>query len=237
MKVQEIEQEETIEQEKLAKPAKRKRKPKVKKLIEKVLAIQTEVPTVLKDGRVGSQYKFASHNAILKAVRPIAISHGVLIHLSYEDFKEEGNRCSVICVLTLIDRDNPTDTIVVRCPGQGVDNQDKGPGKAQTYAKKYALMSAFLLETADEDDPDATQGPGANYRPSQDRPKTHLTRDKAGPPSDEDIGSLRQILKAEWGSAQQITKQIEKRFGPGIKTTDLSGPQVKSWLEELGGQK
>ena len=40
--------------------------------------------------------------------------------------------------------------------GQGVDSQDKGAGKATTYALKYALLYAFLVPTGKIDDADTT---------------------------------------------------------------------------------
>lgn len=40
--------------------------------------------------------------------------------------------------------------------GHGVDSQDKGAGKATTYALKYALLYAFLVPTGHIDDADST---------------------------------------------------------------------------------
>lgn len=40
--------------------------------------------------------------------------------------------------------------------GHGVDTQDKGAGKATTYALKYALLYAFMIPTGDIDDTDNT---------------------------------------------------------------------------------
>lgn len=40
--------------------------------------------------------------------------------------------------------------------GQGVDSQDKGAGKATTYALKYALLYTFLVPTGQIDDADKT---------------------------------------------------------------------------------
>ena len=40
--------------------------------------------------------------------------------------------------------------------GHGVDSQDKGAGKATTYALKYALLYAFLVPTGKIDDADNT---------------------------------------------------------------------------------
>ena len=40
--------------------------------------------------------------------------------------------------------------------GHGIDNQDKGAGKASTYALKYALLYTFLVPTGTIDDTDKT---------------------------------------------------------------------------------
>lgn len=40
--------------------------------------------------------------------------------------------------------------------GQGVDSQDKGAGKATTYACKYTLLYSYLVPTGDIDDADST---------------------------------------------------------------------------------
>ena len=50
--------------------------------------------------------------------------------------------------------DEPTDFIDVPSFGYGVDPQDKGPGKAMSYAVKYALLKALGLETGDDADHD-----------------------------------------------------------------------------------
>ena len=51
--------------------------------------------------------------------------------------------------------DDPDDFLAVETCGYGVDDQDKGPGKAMSYAVKYALLKCLGLETGD--DPDIEQ--------------------------------------------------------------------------------
>ena len=46
------------------------------------------------------------------------------------------------------------ESIVLKGFGQGVDPQDKGAGKATTYALKYALLYAFMVPTGHIDDAD-----------------------------------------------------------------------------------
>ena len=47
--------------------------------------------------------------------------------------------------------DDPADFIEVDYPGFGIDQGDKGPGKALSYAFKYALLKTFCLETGEQD--------------------------------------------------------------------------------------
>lgn len=46
------------------------------------------------------------------------------------------------------------ESIEVAGYGHGVDSQDKGAGKATTYALKYAMLYTFLIPTGDIDDAD-----------------------------------------------------------------------------------
>jgi len=46
------------------------------------------------------------------------------------------------------------ESIVLKGFGQGIDSQDKGAGKATTYALKYALLYAFMVPTGHIDDAD-----------------------------------------------------------------------------------
>ncbi len=48
------------------------------------------------------------------------------------------------------------ESIEVSGYGQGVDSQDKGAGKATTYALKYALLYLYLIPTGKIDDADST---------------------------------------------------------------------------------
>jgi hypothetical protein len=44
--------------------------------------------------------------------------------------------------------------MVVESAGFGIDDQDKGPGKAISYAVKYAYLKALCLESGDDPDED-----------------------------------------------------------------------------------
>ena len=57
--------------------------------------------------------------------------------------------------------DKPEEWIETTVYGDGIDTGDKAPGKAMTYADKYALMKAYKLSTGD--DPDNEASPSTGY--------------------------------------------------------------------------
>ncbi len=68
--------------------------------------------------------------------------------------EQVGNRTQVLLKVRFANIDNPADFIDVPGLGYGVDDQDKGPGKATSYAVKYCLLKALGLETGDDPDLD-----------------------------------------------------------------------------------
>ncbi len=60
-------------------------------------------------------------------------------------------------LVEFINVDSPKEIIAVRTYGYGVDGQDKGPGKAMSYAIKYAYLKAFCLETGDDPELEAIE--------------------------------------------------------------------------------
>lgn len=83
------------------------------------------------------------------------VKHRVLALPSTVAVTQEGNRTSVMLRVTFVNIDNPKDEFAVEFPGYGVDPSDKGPGKAVSYAFKYALLKTFCLETGEDPDKDS----------------------------------------------------------------------------------
>jgi hypothetical protein len=57
-------------------------------------------------------------------------------------------------------------------PIYGVDSQDKGAGKATTYALKYALLYSFLVPTGDIDDTDIVHSQEYSVKPNKPQVKS-----------------------------------------------------------------
>lgn len=104
---------------------------------------------------VNNQYRFVSHDQVSAAVHPLLVKHGVLVLPTVESFKQEGNRTEVVLHVTFVNSDVQGDAFGLRYFGYGIDSGDKGPGKAISYAYKYALLKTLCLETGEDPDNDA----------------------------------------------------------------------------------
>ena len=60
--------------------------------------------------------------------------------------------------------DNPDSFIDIESFADGVDSQDKAPGKAMTYADKYALLKAYKIITGDDPDQNMSEDLKAKKR-------------------------------------------------------------------------
>lgn len=85
--------------------------------------------------------------------------------------------------------------------GHGVDTQDKGAGKATTYALKYALLYMFLVPTGKIDDTDSTHSDDMEvadlmqvWRTALQDQKTVEDLDRFYKGNEKQIGGNKQIL-------------------------------------------
>lgn len=115
------------------------------------------------DKLVNDCYRFVSHDQVSAKVHPLLVKHGVNIYPSVLEMKQDENRTTVELRLWIQNVDNAEDAISCVFAGYGIDKGDKGPGKAISYAYKYALLKLFCLETGDDPDFDAQ----AAYEPAE----------------------------------------------------------------------
>lgn len=87
-------------------------------------------------------------------VRPALLEVGVIYYPVSMQRSQDGNRTQVDLAVRFVNIDKPEDYIDVPACGYGIDSQDKGPGKAISYAVKYALLKALGLETGDDPEKD-----------------------------------------------------------------------------------
>lgn len=131
-------------------------------LHQRILAVMSELDYIAKgDKTVNGQYRFVSHDQVTAKVHPLLVKHGLVVIPSVLEMTQDANRTTVKLAVCFFNSDNPADCFTSMHYGYGVDNGDKGPGKAISYAYKYGMLKTFCLETGD--DPD--QNANAVYEP------------------------------------------------------------------------
>lgn len=124
-------------------------------ILQRLNLAQTEVDYVQKEKKAGMKYSIVSHDAVTAAVRPILQAVGVLYYPLAMQCIQFGNRTQIgEGIVRFENIDDRSDFIDVATAGYGIDEQDKGPGKAISYCVKYALLKALGLESGDDPDND-----------------------------------------------------------------------------------
>lgn len=133
-----------------------------------------EVDYIQKEKKQGMNYTIVSHDAVTAKVRPVLLKHGIVYYPVRCEHKHEGNRAECSMSVRFVNIDETTDFFDVPTFGYGIDTQDKGPGKAMSYAVKYALLKALGLETGDDPEIDSI-----DYQPPATKQKEPSRQDPA----------------------------------------------------------
>ncbi len=133
-----------------------------KNVHQRLAAAMAEVDYIQKERKQGMNYTIVSHDAVTAKVRPVLLKNGIVYYPVRCEHLHNGNRAECSLTVRFVNIDAPTDFFDVPTFGYGIDTQDKGPGKAMSYAVKYALLKALGLETGDDPDTDA----GTDYSPA-----------------------------------------------------------------------
>ncbi len=123
-----------------------------KNVHQRLAAAMSEVDYIQKERKQGMNYTIVSHDAVTAKVRPVLLKNGIVYYPVRCDNQHNGNRAECSMTVRFVNVDEPTDFFDVPTFGYGIDPQDKGPGKAMSYAVKYALLKALGLETGDDPD-------------------------------------------------------------------------------------
>jgi len=124
-------------------------------IYQRISAVMADLDYVQKEDKlVNDQYSFVSHDAVSAAIHPLLVKHGIVAVPRVISWAQDGNRTSVDLEVDFVNIDTPEDGITVPSFGFGIDKQDKGPGKAVSYAVKYAALKLFVLATGDDPERD-----------------------------------------------------------------------------------
>lgn len=124
-------------------------------IYQRIMAVMADLSYVQKGEKtVNNQYRFVTHDAVSEAIHPLLVKHGIAMIPSVSRWSQDGNRTAVDVAVSFVNVDKPDEVVIVNTFGFGVDSQDKGPGKAVSYATKYAVLKTFVLETGDDPERD-----------------------------------------------------------------------------------
>ena len=138
-------------------------------LYEKIAAVMSDVAYLAKDDNVatggGMSYKAISEEKVTSTVRTSLLKNKLVILPIAQEHKREDERITdsygkekinrittVNVTYRIVNTEKPEEYIDVPSSGTGVDTQDKGVGKAMTYAYKYMLLRTFAIPTGDDAD-------------------------------------------------------------------------------------
>jgi len=146
----------------------------MKNIAQAIINVMTEVKNIEKKMNVGtgdSSYKAVADSMVRNELKDAMVKNGLVIlpivvqaTTKIDRWEEEtkyGTKKMKQSILTdahtkYLLLHTSGESIELSGYGQGVDTQDKGAGKATTYALKNVLLDTFLIIKGDEMDTDAT---------------------------------------------------------------------------------
>lgn len=99
-----------------------------------------------------TSYKALSEEKVTSIMRAELLKYNLVVFPIEQTASRVGNITHVDVKYRLLNVDNHDEFIDVVSCGDGADTQDKGPGKAMTYAYKYMWLRTFALPTGEDPD-------------------------------------------------------------------------------------
>jgi hypothetical protein len=123
-------------------------------LYQKIHAVMQDVTYLQKDDAISfgnTKYKAISEEKVTSTVRESLLKNKLIIIPIEQEHHKEGNLTTVNVKYKIVDIESGEYEIAMSS-GTGADTQDKGVGKAMTYAYKYLLLRTFAIPTGEDPD-------------------------------------------------------------------------------------
>jgi hypothetical protein len=195
-------------------------------LYEKIYSVMNESEGLEKDLTVGSgssSYKAVGEKEVLNMLKPLFKKHKLIVFPVDGDISEQNsiyestykdevttktrNVTQIKVKFKIVDIETGESEILMGF-GNGADSQDKGSGKAFTYAFKTMLSKTFMLFSGEDTDNTHSDDIGGYTPPKADKPKD------TGTANGEIISKpqANRIFALSGGNAD-ICKEVLKTFG------------------------
>ena len=198
-------------------------------IYQRLNKVRAQVAYLQKDKKVeaGGSYMVVTHDAVTGAVRGPFIEHGIMVvpFLISSQMIDSGTktakglpifRYEARYRISFVNIDDPQDKVEIEIESHALDQGDKAPGKATSYATKYAMLKLLSIETGEEEegritqieakreDPNIRPGAGAWDSLTADR-KEEVARK---------IAIVRDYMEADdqWGAYQEWSSLKDSRW-------------------------
>ncbi len=208
----------------------------------------TESESLEKDMTVGSNkfsYKAISEATVLNNVKPLLKTHGVILFPIKVESKEirdevETSKGTTTRLLTQIhatykicDVDSG-ECELLETVGNGVDTQDKGTGKAMTYAYKTLLQKTFMLFSGEDTDNTHSQEIDAKGVNKKTQPKETKKADE-NLATQKELDEIKELYKTSGLSKDELKTLVSTTVG--INTLNglskVNYTKIKAKLSEI----
>lgn len=196
-------------------------------IYQRVNEVRKKVHYVRKDKKVGEGggYMAVTHDAVTALAREHLIEQGVVIVPTLV-----GSQCVLTGTMTakgipfiryeakyrfnVVNADDPQDSFSLDIESHAMDQGDKAPGKALSYAKKYAVLKLLEIESGEEEEEREFQKP-----------------DKVTPNS----GAMERLTKEEKARVEEAASSIIDCFEANMPDEAFKVyDEIKSDVEKLG---
>lgn len=201
-------------------------------LHQKLVEVRKTVQFLKKENE-GFQFSYVSSSQALGALRQGMDEQGVALIPSvlWTNLKDHVTKkgehqyfTEIWMEFAWVNAEKPEDQLVCHWYSQGIDDGEKGPGKAYTYAEKYFLLKFFNIAT-DKDDPDAQQ---EQPKKASAKPQEKQVAKAAAEPQ--------QPAATEGNGKHQLTSQQKKIFAM-TKEAGMSREFMKEHIAERYGKE
>jgi hypothetical protein len=131
-------------------------------IYQRVNEVRKKVSYIRKEKKVES-YMAVTHDQVTAEVRDHFVEHGIVMvpTITRSAVKDTGTttakgtpfiRFEASYRFDVVNAEDPTDKFSMEIEAHAIDHGDKAPGKALSYAKKYAVLKLLDIETGEEEE-------------------------------------------------------------------------------------
>lgn len=209
-------------------------------LWQKISAVMKDVEYLSKDDAISfgkTNYKAISEEKVTRTVRESLIKYGLVIFPYEQEHSREGTLSTVNVKYKIVDTDTGESEILVSS-GTGADTQDKGVGKAMTYAYKYLLLRTFAIPTGEDPDKVSSAELDEQMKKQQEKEKAETeAKNELEGLNNQMTGLfselLQEVFSGDREAMYQSVKKTEKQISNLYKTKSIK--DKKNMIEKLEG--